>query len=325
MGFLHYRRNIVDFESSKGIFYIFFGIAIFIVLIMFIYRKKIHTYFNESQRRFIFNLLSLEELLMLIGFIALFFNFLRLFFLIFIDFPFKSELIPLHLCRFFTFLIPVLFIFRKGYKINLFSPIAIIGAVLGFLFVNLGVIPEVIADDIKYHDLVPGTKEYELAGYNVGYDGVMFWDFILAHSFVFIIPVFTHIIYGEKAKITTSVFLRGAMYLLTLLCIVVILNVILYFVTKNLDDKTKIEWNSNWFYLGSTGISTLGKFSMWPLSPLIFSIAGIFVYILLYILYITLTCVEFEINKYLMITKVRIKNIKQNFNSLKEPLFKVKK
>ncbi|EIE40514.1 Integral membrane protein [Mycoplasmopsis canis PG 14] len=175
MGFLHYRRNIVDFESSKGIFYIFFGIAIFIVLIMFIYRKKIHTYFNESQRRFIFNLLSLEELLMLIGFIALFFNFLRLFFLIFIDFPFKSELIPLHLCRFFTFLIPVLFIFRKGYKINLFSPIAIIGAVLGFLFVNLGVIPEVIADDIKYHDLVPGTKEYELAGYNVGYDGVRFY------------------------------------------------------------------------------------------------------------------------------------------------------
>lgn len=61
-------------------------------------------------------------------------------------------------------------------------------------------------------------------GYNVGYDNFIYWDFIFAHSFILIITVLTHIIYGEQAKITHSVFIKGGIYII-LMAILVFLGI----------------------------------------------------------------------------------------------------
>ncbi|SYV96756.1 Uncharacterised protein, partial [Mycoplasmopsis edwardii] len=57
----------------------------------------------------------------------------------------------------------------------MFSIIAIIGAIMGFAFANLGVIKQFVEDDRLYNNLQPGTVEYQKAGFNVGYDNIMYW------------------------------------------------------------------------------------------------------------------------------------------------------
>ncbi|VEU63266.1 TMEM164 family acyltransferase [Mycoplasmopsis bovirhinis] len=323
MNFWHYRRNIADFSSSRPLFLSFFVLSLFVILFLYIYLKRVYNYFNQEGKKFIFKTLSLENLFVAIGIFTTIYNLIRLGFLIGIDYPYKWELFPLHLCRFFSFTIPLLYIFKKGPKINMVSILAVFGAIFGFLFADLGADPVATQIDREYNNLKEGTREWNNAGFNLGYDNVLFWDFIFAHSFVLIMPVFTHIVYGPKAKIKLRNFVQGSALMLGMLVLVLIGNIVLFQGIKNSNNRVQIQWTSNWFYLGAKGINTLGKLSKWPFSPIIFGLAGVLVNILGYIFYMFMSSIDFEFNKYYMPNKVTRKRFKDVWNELKTPWKKV--
>ncbi|WP_117274937.1 TMEM164 family acyltransferase [Mycoplasmopsis edwardii] len=320
MSFFHWRHNVVDFKTARPLFLGFFALSLLIIFILWIYRDSINRYLNKEGKKFIFNKLDLDQLFVVIGATALFFNVIRLIFLFAIDFPWKSEIIPLQLCRFFTFFIPILFLFKKGHYIKMFSIIAIIGAIMGFAFANLGVIKQFVEDDRLYNNLQPGTVEYQKAGFNVGYDNIMYWDFILAHSFILIISVFTHIAYGEKAKINLFYLIRGAIYILIYTFALFFLNWIFNSIgMASSNPKVKVGLDANWLYLGQAGISVLGPLSKWPVALPVFIVFGIIIYLLICGLYLVLTAIKFETNG-IYIKRVRFVNIKENFKKYEIPL-----
>ncbi|WP_322949774.1 YwaF family protein [Mycoplasmopsis cynos] len=321
MGFFHWRRNEIDFTTAKPLFFSFFIISLIAMLFMWIYKERINKYFTSENKKFLFKTLNLDQLFIVIGIVAIFFNIVRLIILLVLDFPWKSELIPLQLCRFFTYFIPLLFIFKRARNINLFSIIAILGAIIGYAFANLGPNEQFIKDDIMYHNLQPGSIEYQKAGYNVGYDNFIYWDFIFAHSFILIITVLTHIIYGEQAKITHSVFIKGGIYIILMAILVFFGNWILNTIANNASNvRIKIALDANWFYLGQVGINVLGSLSKWPISLPIFVIFGTFAYIIGYIIYILLSCISISINNYYLPNKIIFSSFKKKFWELKASL-----
>ncbi|WGI36667.1 YwaF family protein [Mesomycoplasma lagogenitalium] len=313
MTFFTWRRNVASFEESKIIFYLFFALVLFSVLILWIYREKINNYFNQKNKtKFLFNKLTVEQIFIVIGSIALFFCFYRIIILIISDYPWKWELLPLHMCRFFIFLLSFLYIFKRGYLVKYFSILAILGGIVGFAFANIGIVEEFIKGDRIYNSFVPGTREYERAGMNVGYDTREMWDFALSHGFVIFMPVFTHIVYGKKAQLTLYSLTRGLIFLFIIGILTFFLNWILNAVAENTDNaKLKISLNANWLYLGKDGINTLGILTQWPYALITFSFLIPAVLYLSYFFYIFLISFKFKFNKYNIVNKIKVLKYKK--------------
>uniref|UniRef100_UPI00101DEDB9 TMEM164 family acyltransferase n=1 Tax=Mesomycoplasma neurolyticum TaxID=2120 RepID=UPI00101DEDB9 len=214
-----------------------------------------------------FKTLNLNNVFVLVGIITLFFNLIRIIILIATDYPWKWELIPLHLCRFYIILISILLIIKKIHLIKYFAIPCIVGSLAAFLFANLGVVQSFIKDDIKYNSLIKGTVEYENAGTNLGVDNYFFWDYILTHSYVLIMPIFLTIVFNDKAKLKLKEFLLGNLYLFIFSIFIFFLNWICFAIgQKSNSPKIQVMLNSNWLYLGRDGVTSLGPLSKWPQS-----------------------------------------------------------
>ncbi|MCU9933959.1 hypothetical protein NWE61_01950 [Mycoplasmopsis felis] len=84
--------------------------------------------------------------------------------------------------------------------------------------------------------------------------------FLNRHWYVLIIPVFIHIIKPEQTKLTIKTLLIGMLLALSTTILIFFINWTVFGITKtitNNNEKISIAWNSNWFYLGQTGIKTL--------------------------------------------------------------------
>ncbi|WP_033161226.1 TMEM164 family acyltransferase [[Mycoplasma] collis] len=291
MEFFHWKRNFYSFNQSTWLFYLIFALALLFCLIIWIFRKSISVYFNSNeQKKYFFNLWNKKTLFTIIGLITILFNVLRLTILITKDYPWKWELIPLHLCRFYIILIGFLLIFNKTHLVKYFVISCFIGAIAAFIFADLGEVKSYIQDDIVYNNLIQNTESYKRAGLNVGLDSYLFWDFALGHAYAIIMPIFLSVISGKKVKLKLREFLLGCLFLFIYSIFIFFLNWIFFAISKNLNNpRILISLNSNWLYLGQTGVNALGVLTQWPYS--VFSLPIIF-FILSYILYLLYTILE---------------------------------
>ncbi|UWD34215.1 TMEM164 family acyltransferase [Mesomycoplasma molare] len=326
MNFFSWRRNVATFEESKSLFYVICFLLISITFFLWIYKSKIKEYFNQN-KKFLFHTFDKDTLFSVIGYIVLFFNVIRIIILLLTDYPWKWELFPIHLCRFFTFYIAFVLIFKKAKLIEYIAILAILGGLAGILFANLGEVKEFIDQDRIYNSFKEGTIEWERAGLNLGYDSYLYWDFILAHTFVIVMPVFLSLAYSETIKINIRSQVQGYIYLVIIGIFTFLLAWILNSIGEKSDNpKIKIILDANWLYLGKTGINTLGSLSQWPFAIISFSIIVPILWSLSYFVYLLLSCIEFEISEKLLIKKIRFLNLKKQFkNSQENYIFKKKK
>ncbi|WP_322935878.1 hypothetical protein RRG37_03535 [Mycoplasmopsis felis] len=310
MGFFTWRFNQISFDDSKILFNVILSIILLSVVVLWVYKSKITLFFANKDKKYLFAKLYLDQVLQIVGVITLLLNFSRSIWLFTTDYPWKWELIPIHLCRLSMTIMGFLFIFKKSHWIKYFSIISIIGAIAALLFANLGYVKELVEQDRNYNNLTPGTIRYEKAGVDVGYDTIIFWDFLIAHWYVLIVPVFIHIIKPEQTKLTIKTLLIGMLLALSTTILIFFINWTVFGITKaitNNNKKISIAWNSNWFYLGQTGIKTLGPLSRWPWSVFGFTLVFIILIFVFYGLYILLRCIDIQINKYYLPNKIIFK------------------
>ncbi|WP_027121302.1 YwaF family protein [Mycoplasma leonicaptivi] len=276
--FFTWKINKISFIDSKWMFFLLLSLVFLAMLISWLKKEKIYVFFNQENKKFLFKTVNKVWLFRIIGIITLIFTIIRSVAILYSSYPFKWEAIPMHFCRFLLFVLMLMFIFNKTHIVNRVSIVCFISAFVAFAFANLGVVKEFVEGDIIYNNLVPGTKEYEKAGLNTGYDTILFWDFVIAHAYVFYAPIFMHIVNGKKSKITFVSVFEGIIVLNILSFVVFGLNEMSYQIALNskTPDKNVIAWGANWFYLGRTGINTLGKFSQWPNNSWSLSLAFMF-------------------------------------------------
>ncbi|MGZ9413566.1 TMEM164 family acyltransferase [Mycoplasma sp. Z386] len=295
LDFFNWRRNVVTFAESKILFYSIFALILLATTFVWIYKSKIYNHFNSNPDKKYLKNLNKDQLFMVIGAFVIIFNIFRIILFLVRDYPWKWELIPLHLCRFYIVYFGFIFLFKKAHNIKYISILAFLGGIVGFLFVNLGPVPEFINQDRIYNSFQPGTIEYERAGFDSGYDTYAYWDFILTHGFVIFIPVLTHIAYGKKAKINITVITQGLVMMLILGIVIFFVSWIMYEILQKIGNpKLKIALDPNWLYLGRTGIGTLGKLTRWPLNIVTLSVLVPLLTYLAYFIYVLLSSIEFD-------------------------------
>ncbi|MBN3534523.1 TMEM164 family acyltransferase [Mycoplasma procyoni] len=310
MNFFYWRHNQASFEESKPLFLGIFGVVMFILILSWLFKSKIQAYFNsDPNKKYLFKTLSKDNLFVVIGVFAFAFNLLRIILIGVWDYPWKYEMLPLHLCRLLLVTTSLIFIFKRAYFVKYFSIVAFWGAVAAFVFANIGVIPEYVKSDIIYNNIQPDSPLYKNAGLNLGYDNMLYWDFILAHSFVLYVPVLAHFAYKEKSFIDLRSILIGTFVLTVAAVVIFFLNWIFNAIgNSSSNPKVKIALDANWFYLGQEGIGSLGKLSRWPQSlffiPLIFAVLVAISYLGL----IAINLFEIQFNKYFLPVSVQTKS-----------------
>ncbi|AAT27674.1 TMEM164 family acyltransferase [[Mycoplasma] mobile] len=300
LGFFSWQGNNWSFEQSSWLSYLIIAIAFFIIFLMMIYKVRIYQYINfQSNNSKILKIFpSKDSLFQFIGYFGMFFFLLRIILLAVSGYPNQWELLPLHFCRLFLFLIFLAFIFKKHEFIKYFAFLSIGGAIIGLFISDLSNSPFWG----QANELFP--EQFGRGGFDIGLDSYIFWDYFLAHSIALIIPVFVLTIL--KVKITK----RDSQISII---ISFIFTIFIFFLNWLLFEYASREWKSNYFYIGRlVQITIFGKLSEWPLSLLTYIVLGIIIYYLIFWIWIFQDKFSFEVSKKYLIKKISL-NKSQNW------------
>ncbi|MGY6172292.1 YwaF family protein [Candidatus Mycoplasma pogonae] len=259
---ISWRGNINTSEQSSWLYTILTVLCFVAVIAILIAKQPLYRVWQNKTTVFKIPRTWFERL---VGIVILFFMILRIIFFEIDDAPYKWEYIPLHFCRFFIVVIAVSLIVNRSEWIRYYGFFAFVGGCIGLIFSDVKNSPSKILLDQTYNSVRnPAT---ERVGSNWGMDNYFWWDFILAHSFAIIAPVFLFIINRDKAKVTKNSLFYACVSLNLLTFLVIGLN-------YGVATSHHPGWNPNWFYMGKDGIGTLGALSRPPHSLYLFIILG---------------------------------------------------
>ncbi|UVD81963.1 YwaF family protein [Mycoplasma iguanae] len=291
---ISWRGNQLTFAASAPLFWTFFALILLLMMLVWIYKEKTSAYF-QNVTRIMFMPKRIFEIFSGIAIIT--FTLIRVLFLELDDYAQKWEYFQLHFCRFFVFIIGVLLIINKKHYIKYFGILSMLGGLIGILFADLKNSAELINADLAYE--LTRSPANGKPGLEWGHDSYFWWDFIFAHNFVLIASFMLFIVSGKKAKIDQQALFISIVGMTILTAIVFWLNIVMDYIAP-------VQWKSNWFYLGSQGINTLGKYSKWPYSFFVLWPAGVFASIIFTFLYFAQDKIHFEFSAKGLPKKIKI-------------------
>lgn len=307
-GFFDWQGNNLTFSESAWLSYLIIALVFIAAFFIMVYKKKIYSYINlESENVKIFKIFrSKESFFQLIGIIGMFFLLMRVVILAVGDYPNKWEFIPLHFCRMFIFLIFCAFILKKSEWVKYFAFFSIGGAVIGLFISDLSN----SAFWGQWNKNFP--VQFGRGGFDIGLDSYIFWDYFLAHSFAFLMPII--IFTTSKTKIVRR---DSWISIISLL----VFTIFIFFLNWILDAYASPEWKSNYFYVGQLQqITVFGVLNEWPFSLITYIVLGFFIYYLIFWIWILQDKIDFIFSKKIFIKKIAwIKSL--NFLNYKRKKF----
>ncbi|MBZ4203567.1 YwaF family protein [Mycoplasma sp. CH-Wi4] len=234
-------KNGIGAIASQSIFYLLVAFFFVSAIIICLFRKIIkENYSRQNKILFMPKHLfwRILGLLLLLGIVW------RGSLVYIIDYEYKYEVLPFHLCRIMILFISISFIFNKIELIKYYGFIAVPAAIIALFVPNIGV--------------------------NTGADNYWFWDYLLAHLFVFIMPFVLFAISTFDYKFKDSVVTQ---ILFVTLCLTMF---VINYITNTLN--TPKEWKTNYFYFALDEYNDILKiipFLIWPFHILIFIFLGI--------------------------------------------------
>lgn len=298
--YIDWRGNKVTFEQSRWLYFTIIGIVVFSILLVWIYKQKITQYFANTT-----TILKIKNrhFEILVGISIMVATLIRIIILEIGDYILKWEYIPLHFCRFFFISLGYILIFDKKHWIKYFGIFSIMGGIIALSFGFLGYSKEFADIDLAYPETRNVLSANRQPGFNWGYDTVHWWDYLFMHLFVIVAPV---IIWRSVAN---SIYIskKSAIYSALSLSIFAVFIFFLNFIVSIFNPPVWFE--PNWFYLGKSGINTLGILTKWYYSIFTMIILGNIANFIFIIFYFLQDKIEF-VNKetsFWKIKKIKLK------------------
>ncbi|CAL59281.1 hypothetical protein E5287_02890 [Mycoplasmopsis agalactiae] len=249
---------------SQSIYWSFVAATLVASLLISLFRRVIkEDYARATKIMFMQKVLfwRLFGILSLLGILA------RIGIVIYTDYAFKFEVLPLHFCRLMVIFLSIAMIINRPDLIKYFGFLSVFGAISALF--------------------VPSMGEYS------GADSFWFWDYLLLHVYSFIVPFILFAIskfeYTFKTTVETIAFF-------------VVLCLVMFGLNFALDTYAKDpSWKSNYWYLGLNENNDLyekfGKVMAWPTHILLFIFLGIVLTVLfvaIWALFVKLHIVKVE-------------------------------
>ncbi|MGL6124947.1 MAG: YwaF family protein [Metamycoplasmataceae bacterium] len=285
LSFLSWQGNQMSYADSQWMVYLIYAFVIISCFLIFVFKDNLRTRYQASSTGVINGT-------RVFGFFILLLSIFRVVILGIGGYPNLWELIPLHFCRIFVFLIGLALILKKIEFVKYFSFFAIGGGMMG----------------LAIPDLSNSQYWSEFGGMEIGLDNYVFWDFFIIHASSIILPAYLlaclkPIFY--KSEITYTMIIMG---------ITTIIVFGLNFALANVEDP---RWRANWFYLGVPEINGiddmlapfLGPLVSYPAILFTFTGIGIILYLGFAFAYINSDRLHFimeEYHKYRFIVKIKI-------------------
>ncbi|MGX9383095.1 MULTISPECIES: YwaF family protein [unclassified Mycoplasma] len=254
-GFFHWAGGHWNFEQSKPLYYSLVALVALTCILLWLFRSLIRQRYEKRTQ-----ILGLKKTSFwtLFGTISLICFFGRLLILFTNGFPNYWEIIPLHYCRLFIFLVILSIIFNRFDYSKYYCIFAYIGALIAFSLTDLA-----------------NNEFWQRANHGIpihwGLDSFAFWDFFFAHAFLLIMSTLITIL--GKQKVTKTVIKDS---LITMILIAILVFSLNYLTTKITAD---VRWHANWFYMGidqaNSQKDSLGILTRWPYH--LFLYIGIFI------------------------------------------------
>ncbi|QJG67200.1 YwaF family protein [Mycoplasma phocoenae] len=263
-GFFAWFGGYSSFDESRWLFITLFVVFFLLLFSFILFRKPIVKKYQLCEKILYMNKATFWKVS---GFIALMFVLFRCLFLFMTDWPAKWESIPLHFCRLCIIAISVLMLLNKLHLIKYVFFFCLLGGTLAVLFCDLNNNP---------------IFQNQNQGYPIhyGWDSYIFWDYVLAHFYVFAGSIIPFILTQEK--ISKKDFLKIQAIFTSMIIFFFILN----YLTTFLPNK---KWWANWFYLGISEVNTLQDIfpplTKWPITFItgsVISLIGFIPFILMY-------------------------------------------
>ncbi|OAB48908.1 YwaF family protein [Mycoplasmopsis gallinarum] len=244
---------------SQYLFYIVILFCFILMISFWLFHRLIGPWYQKLLVKYN---KSIKAFWSTVGGITLIFVIFRSIVLVLSDFPNLWEAIPLHFCRLMLIWIALTLIFNKFNWLKYFAAFSILG----------GLVALAMPDFLKN----PSTKEVR-----VGLDSFYYWDFLLAHFYVVVMPVLLLTLYPQKLTFKESI--KTFLIFFTLSVLMLIIN----WITNDLTPDNK--WSSNYFFLEQIPLKVNIKFAgsvnnKWVFRAyhlILFAIVGI-IYIALY-------------------------------------------
>ncbi|ACF07481.1 YwaF family protein [Metamycoplasma arthritidis] len=251
MGFFDWRGGQQKFAGVSVYLYIaFFFLAFVGAFLIWIFRKVIYQNYQAKVK-----IMGLQKryFWMLVGLIILLFMTIRSIIMVVIRVPRLWEAIPLHLCRLMIIFVAFSLIFNNLNSTKYYALLAFVGTIVAIS------IPGMHFEDPRK----------AMPPYPVGYDNFFFWDYILAHSFLLIMPLLM-LIFNDKKTYTIKDSGISFGISVTIFLIIFVINLLTNLYAPN-------NWKTNFFYLGTNKFNiyseTMGKLTAWPFHLFSYSLA----------------------------------------------------
>ncbi|WHF53464.1 YwaF family protein [Mesomycoplasma ovipneumoniae] len=329
MFYFDWRKSDLDANSYFFIVYIGLILGLLSVLVLYFFRKNLETwYVHKNQIQFKVSLFyRVKNWFVFIGVLIWFFSYIsRTIILEINDYIYKWEYLPLHLCRLIVLICASLMIFNRTNWAKYIVIPGFLGSILALSFPQIGFDAGIVMDDIEFQGikLDQNVTESELInlaktknlGINWAPDNYFFWEFIFSHLLSLVLPFFLTFINGKNSKLDIKSFWKSVLFTFLMASFTFFLSWIIEKIIENQgDNRLKVAWNGNWFYMGKDGQPTIGELGKWPWNFPVLTIIFLFAF---FIVFFTKMFLE-KLNFYLLIVNSKIE-IKHKPKSWKQVL-----
>ncbi|QNM93896.1 YwaF family protein [Mycoplasma sp. Pen4] len=248
-------------STTNIIFIVTLSLVLLTSLLLWIFKRQIHQIFVKRN-------LSLKTQAIItrsIGAFMVTLMIIRIVMLGITDYPRPWELIPLHFCRLIALFVGVILLMNKPQWLKYFVAMAFLGAIIAFGTpdTKIAFVPK---ENITLSDqtLQAGKTYYAWISYN----NFSFWDFIIIHSLIILIPVIFGILYPY------NITFKDSLITIAIFSGLLIFTFIINWTTDSIATDGDFTWKTNFFYTARDTNVNAFVIKPWPIVLLISIIFG---------------------------------------------------
>lgn len=258
LGFFNVAGNNVPWHGvSQILFYTLAVLGGISIILLWIFKRPIKQHYLKHH--YVLGIFTKRTFWTLFGVISLIGMGVRSSVLVLSHFENLWESIPLHFCRLMLIFLAITVIFNKLHWIKYFGAFSIIGGIVA----------------ISSPDL----------NKNIGLDNFYYWDYILAHLYVLVLPAVIYVLADIKYTFKDTLVTFAVMLSLTTM---------MFFINWAIDSSNSVDlsWKSNYFYLGFDKYNSQSKLIpyilQWPFNYVTLTLS-----LTLYMtIYISIWCIQ---------------------------------